>query len=186
MRVRYLACFCLVIAVGACTSRGPATKEKSGSSPAASVVSAEDRRLVLAATEIVGFLQGKVPFDEIETAPSVTLRLAKSGGGASREVPRDSLRDLQNWHVKESGTDYSFLPPKERGELVTRPGKHLNCKEYDLASAVEGSDGLPHVGTMIQPSGSDTCLRKWNVTFVFDPKVGTPTLIWAVYDQWEW
>jgi len=143
--------------------------------------------LVAAATDIVRFLQGKVPFAEIETAPNVTLRLAKSGGGDSQEVPRDSLRNLEAWHVQSrSGTDYSFLPPKDRGSLVTRVGKHFQCMEYDLASAVDSSDGLPHVGAMIKPDGSDTCLKTWNLTLVFDPNLENPTLIWAVYDQWEW
>jgi hypothetical protein len=34
--------------------------------------------------------------------------------------------------------------------------------------------------------GRDSCLQTRNVTFVFDPNKKPPTLVAAVYDQWEW
>ena len=68
--------------------------------------------------------------------------------------------------------------------MVTREGKHLNCFEYDLSSRADGVAHLPHVGTML--SSGDSCLQSWNVTFLFDPEEEKPTLVGAVYDQWEW
>lgn len=184
MRVRHVCTLCLLIVLTACTG-STSTEPEDG--PATTALSAGDRRLVAAAKDVVSFLQGKLAFEEIETASSVTLGLSRAGGGTSKDVGRHLLRDRQNWHVQSpSGMDYSFLPPKQPGELVTRPGKHINCMEYDLASAVDGAAQLPHVGTMIKPEGSDSCLQAWNLTLVFDPKASTPTLIWAVYDQWEW
>ena len=34
--------------------------------------------------------------------------------------------------------------------------------------------------------GTQSCLQTRNLTLVFDPDEKPPTLIAAVYDQWEW
>jgi len=34
--------------------------------------------------------------------------------------------------------------------------------------------------------GTVSCVQSWNLTLVFDPKQKPPTVIAAVYDQYEW
>lgn len=70
--------------------------------------------------------------------------------------------------------------------MTTQVGSHLNCRIYPLASRYEELARLPHVGTMLEPPDGDTCLETWSLTVVFDPAVRTPTMVAAVYDQWEW
>lgn len=151
-----------------------------------STAASDESQLTAAAADVVGFLRGELPFGELEIAPEVALQLASGGGGTRLEVKGDSLRKLENWHVfsEATGIDYSFLPPENSANLVTREGKHLNCFEYDLSSRADGVAHLPHVGTML--SSGDSCLQSWNVTFLFDPEEEKPTLVGAVYDQWEW
>jgi hypothetical protein len=147
--------------------------------------------LVEAATEILGFLRGEVDFDRIRLADTVTLYLAPEAGGARRKVSREPLRDPSNWNVRTAdmsharGMAYSFVPTKGAAELTTRVGRHFRCRDYPLSSIFPELARLPHVGTRLT-YGTDSCLQTRNLTLVFDPKQKPPTLIAAVYDQWEW
>jgi hypothetical protein len=146
--------------------------------------------LVEAATAIVAFLRGEADFDRIRLADSVTFYLAPEGGGTRRSVSRERLRDRSNWMVRgrdpqgKPGITYSLVPPRDGTELTTRAGRHLKCLEYPLASIYQDLARLPHVGVML--AYGTGCLQKHNFTLVFDPDQKPPTLIAAVYDQWEW
>jgi hypothetical protein len=61
----------------------------------------------------------------------------------------------------------------------------MNCREYPLSSIYEELARFPHVGVMLA-YGKDSCLQTRNFTLVFEPNQKPPTLIAAVYDQWEW
>jgi hypothetical protein len=61
----------------------------------------------------------------------------------------------------------------------------MNCREYPLSSIHEELARYPHVGIRLA-YGTDSCLQSRNFTLVFDPNEKPPTLIAAVYDQWEW
>jgi hypothetical protein len=65
-------------------------------------------------------------------------------------------------------------------------GRHLKCREYPLSSIDAELARLPHVGTMLMFDEGGGCLSSWNLTLVFDPDRKPPTLVAAVYDQWEW
>ncbi len=62
----------------------------------------------------------------------------------------------------------------------------MNCAEYPLSSRFPELARLPHVGTKLEPGDASSCLQTWNLTLVFDPNQRPPTLVAAVYDQWEW
>ncbi|HYO00112.1 MAG TPA: hypothetical protein VEU28_10600 [Actinomycetota bacterium] len=134
----------------------------------------------------VGFLQGGLAFEELEIAPVVSLHLALDGTRV--QVPRDELRSLASWKVRSqtAGAIYSFVPPEDATGLKLREGRHLNCLEYDLASRPGNLGDLPHVGATMTSGEGTSCLESWNVTFLFEPAAESPTLIGAVYDQWEW
>lgn len=150
--------------------------------------------LVTAATEIVGFLRGQIPFDRLRLADTVTLQLSREGGGTPRRIARERLRNRRSWTVRSSdlphapGMMYSFVPHERLTVLTTRAGRHLKCREYNLSSVAPELAGLPHVGTTLSPPAAEyeSCLNTWNVTFVFDSVAKPPTLVAAVYDQWEW
>jgi hypothetical protein len=147
--------------------------------------------LVDAATAVVAFLRGEVGFDRIPVADTVTLYLAPEAGGAPRTVTRAMLRDPSNWMIRgpnprpgRQGIGYSFVPSEVKAELTTRVGRHLKCLEYPLSSIYEELARYPHVGVML--AYGTGCLQTHNFTLVFDPVETPPTLIAAVYDQWEW
>lgn len=83
---------------------------------------------------------------------------------------------------------YSFVPHPRLTVLTTRVGRHLNCMEFALSSIAPELAALPHVGTMLSLPAAEyeSCLNTWNVTLVFDSAAKPPTLVAAVYDQWEW
>lgn len=146
--------------------------------------------LVDAATAVVAFLRGEADFNRIRLANTVTLYLSPEGGGTRRAVAREMLRDRSKWTVRSRdlpharGMAYSFAPSSGRAELTTRVGRHLKCLDYPLSSIYEELAQLPHVGTML--AYGTGCLQTKNLTLVFDPNEKPPTLIAAVYDQWEW
>ena len=142
--------------------------------------------LVDAATAIVAFLRGEADFDRIRVADTVTLYLSPEGGGTRRAVPRAMLRDRSQWTVRLRDLPgmVSFVPSSGRAELTTRVGRHLKCLDYPLASLYKELAQFPHVGTML--AHGTGCLQTENLTLVFDPNEKPPTLIAAVYDQWEW
>ena len=149
--------------------------------------SEEDVELVEAATRIVRFLRGEVPFDSIHLADTVSLYLGLEEGGTRREVERALLRDRANWKVHSESLRlwYSFVPPARPAALTTRAGRHLNCLDYPLSATYPALARLPHVGTMLS-YGTASCLQTWTLTVVFDPHARPRTLVAAVYDQFEW
>jgi hypothetical protein len=147
--------------------------------------------LVEAATAIIGFLRRDVDFDRIRLADTVTLYLGREVGAAPRAVKREILRDPSNWKVRMAdmpyarGMEYSFVPPKRTAELTTQVGRHFRCLDYPLSSSFPELARLPHVGTQLR-YGTDSCLQTRSLTLVFDPTRKPPTLVAAVYDQFEW
>jgi hypothetical protein len=145
-----------------------------------------------AARAVIAFLRGEADVDRIRLADTVTLHLSPEGGGTRRKVARAVLRDRSSWTVRSGdlpnapGASYSLAPPTGAAALTTRVGRHLKCREYPLASTDEELARLPHVGTMLMFDEGGGCLSSWNLTLVFDPDRKPPTLVAAVYDQWEW
>ena len=168
----------------------PDSSRSEESAPAVTPPARDDRTddLVDAAENIVRFLRGEGDFDQIATGDTVTLHLSPEGGGTQAKIPRELLRDPANWAVPSAGSQgtYRFAPPARMVNLTTRAGTHFNCLEYPLSSLFPDLAALPHVGAKLEPSELESCLQTWNVTFVFDPREGTPVLVAAVYDQWEW
>jgi hypothetical protein len=147
--------------------------------------------LVDATTAVLAFLRGEAGFDRIRVADTVTLYLAPEAGGAPRTVTRAMLRNPSSWTIRgpsprsgRQGIRYSFVPSKGTAELTMRVGRHMKCREYPLSSIYEELAQLPHVGIML--AYGTGCLQTRNFTLVFDPNEKPPTLIAAVYDQWEW
>ena len=170
------------------TNSGPRTQPSM--SPAPEVAAPEAERaveLVEAATRLVGFLRGEVPFDSIPLAETVSLYLGREEGRTRRDVERRLLRDRVNWRVYSESLrhSYPFVPPAGTAPLTTRVGRHLNCLDYPLSATFSDLARFPHVGTTLR-YGTASCLDTWNLTFVFDPQARPPTLIAVVYDQFEW
>jgi hypothetical protein len=147
--------------------------------------------LVDATTTVLAFLRGEARLDRIRVADTVTLYLAPEAGGAPRTVTREMLRDPSNWTIRgpsprsgRQGIRYSFVPSKGTAELTTRVGRHLRCREYPLSSIYKELAQFPHVGVKL--AYGTGCLQTRNFTLVFNPNEKPPTLIAAVYDQWEW
>lgn len=157
------------------------------STPATTEVNDPDG-LTTAATRVIAFLQGRLPFDSIRVADTVALYISPEGGGSRANVSRGNLAHAANWKIASAsnGKNYSLVPPKGLTKLTTRVGRHFNCLEYPLSSRFETLSQLPHVGTKLEPDSASTCLQTWNLTLVFDRQKVPPTLVAAVYDQWEW
>lgn len=166
-----------------------ANRQRAATPGAAEPAAPSDPRAAVfekAATDLIAFLRGEALMDDLWLADTVVLYLSPEGGGASRAFARDQLREPADW-VVESGTGtYSFVPPPPPRHLTTRYGRHLNCQEYALTSLYPDLAERPHVGVLLTPRNASSCLQTWNVTFVFDAKAQRPTLVAAVYDQWEW
>ena len=199
----------IAFAVGVTSCKRDAAKEpkapqasstKSDSLKVANLVKAASRdtvplgvhgpsELVDAATQVIHFLQGEAEFDQIRVADTVTLYISPEGGGTHRTLTAKALRDRSNWKVPspgERGSQYSFVPPKGKPELKTRVGHHLVCgAAQPLASRFKDLAELPHVGTTLI-YGTTSCLQSWNLTLIFDPNRKPPTLVAAVYNQYEW
>jgi hypothetical protein len=137
------------------------------------------------ARRLVGFLQGKARFDQIELSDTVTLLVSPEGGGGSATFARGELRDPSAWKVRSGGRSVSFAPPARLTKLTTKVGRHLKCKEQSLASKVPRFAQSPHVGTLLERESTASCLATWNVTFVFDTGA-RPRIVAALYDQWKW
>jgi hypothetical protein len=138
-----------------------------------------------AARRIIAFLRGEVGFDRIRVADTVTLYISPEGGGTRTKLTREQLRDRSNWKARGL-LEYSFVPPAGTPTLTTRVGRHLHCDgEHPLSSRFAELARFPHVGTMLR-YGTTSCLQTRNLTLVFDPTKRPPTLVAAVYDQYEW
>ena len=144
--------------------------------------------LLAAAKDVIAFLQSGENFDRIHVADTVALYVSPEGGGSHVALTRNSLADRANWKVAapRNGPSYSLVPPKTLTKLTSRVGRHFNCLDYPLSSRFENLSRLPHVGTKLEPDRASSCLQTWNLTLVFDPEKRPPTLVAAVYDQWEW
>jgi hypothetical protein len=183
------------------TAGSPAVESDSTGAPTSTGVPAPDtvprgahrpEELDSAARAVIAFLRGDGDFERIRLADTVTLQLSPEGGGTRRRVARAALRDRASWAVRSGdlpnapGASYSLAPPTGAAALTTRVGRHLKCRESPLSSIDEELARLPHVGTMLMFDERGGCLSSWNLTLVFDPGQKPPTLVAAVYDQWEW
>jgi hypothetical protein len=144
-----------------------------------------------AARAIVAFLRGEAAFDSIRLADTVTFYMSPEGGGTPRTLAREQLSERSSWTIRGQsprpgrlGIKYSLAPSKDSAELTTRVGRHFKCREYPLASISEDLARLPHVGVKLAYGTS--CMETQNLTLVFDPVKKPPTLVAAIYDQWEW
>jgi hypothetical protein len=139
------------------------------------------------ARSVLAFLRDSLPFERLALAESITFYVAPEGGAGRSTVARAALRQPSAWVVESRGRRFSLVPPRMPSpQITTMVGRHLNCRETDVSTRVPALAGTPHVGTMLRPQGSESCLQTWNVTFVFDTTRGLPRLAAAVYDQWEW
>lgn len=162
------------------------TASTSSTTPALGVHRSDE--LVAAAKEVVAFLRGGERFDRIWLADTVTLYLSPEGGGAHTAVTREKLADRANWKVasEKQKMVYSLVPPGGLTKLTTLVGRHFNCLDYPLSSRFEELARFPQIGTKLESDQASSCLQSWNLTLVFDPEKRPPTVITAVYDQWEW
>jgi hypothetical protein len=198
MRPPLWPCVLCLNLVTACGERGAATDDaaiRAESGVAASIDTSAsatsrrvaDRELERAARYVVGFLRAEVPFDSLTLADSVELRVAPEGGGATRRVSRDALRDARTWIVGEGARSVRLIPPTAYAAATAAVGRHYRCQEQDLKPLAPDWAQRPHVGIRLQPSdGVPSCLQSWNATFVFDTGDGRPRLRGVLYDQWEW
>lgn len=179
------------LALAFCAGDGerPSAVDSTASGSGSPLSAHENAALIAAAERVVAFLRGTGPFHEIALGDTVTLLVSPEGGGMLSRVDRAHLRDRANWRI-ESPADrrrsYALVPPASHTELTMRVGTHFNCLEYALASRDAELARLPHVGTRLTPPDSRSCLQSFNLTLVFDAAGEHPTLVAAVYDQWEW
>ena len=185
--------FACWLALASCDSDVPRDSNQSASpSPDTVPLGAHSaEQLLEAAVAVVAFLRGEAEFNRIRVADTITLYLAPEAGGAPRTVTRDMLRDRSSWMIRgprprpeRQGIRYSFVPSRGQAEVTMRVGRHLKCREYALSSVYPELARLPHVGIMLAFGAG--CLQAHNFTLVFDPDAQPPTLVAAVYDQWEW
>lgn len=192
-----LAIVASVLPVASCRRDDAATPDRTGSTASAqagassadsgSLGAHRPAELDDAAKQVIGFLRGEVGFDRIRLADTVALYVSPEGGGTRTAIKRELLRDRSNWKVRGPGGGLrSLVPPNGMSKLTTRVGRHLNCFEYPLSSRFAELAQLPHVGTKLEPADASSCLQTRNLTLVFDPNERPPTLVAAVYDQWEW
>ena len=187
LNVRQLA---TVVVMAACMGDDakPAQRSTPPDTAALALGTHQAHELVAAAKDVVAFLEGGGHFDRIHLADTVDLYVSPEGGGNHSTLSRDALAVPTNWKVAapKNGTTYSLVPPKTLTKLTSRVGRHFNCLDYPLSSRFEHLARLPHVGIKLEPDGASSCLQTWNLTLVFDPEKRPPTVVAAVYDQWEW
>jgi hypothetical protein len=187
MSIRAIATAGLAL-LSACERESQPAPDTARTTPTVADSARESPELTAAATKIVGFLRGNVPFSEIRLADTVDLYLGPEEGRSRRTVPREALRQPSNWSVRSQPTryTYSFVPHPRLTVLTTRVGRHLRCMDYPLAESFPELAALPHVGTTLKPEDYQSCLQTWNLTLVFDSAAVSPTLVAAIYDQFEW
>ena len=188
-RVRRTVARCTLLVLVACSPEGdeaPAEDTASPSSPPAATH--QPAELVAAATNVVGFLRGNVPFSRVRLADTVTLRLGVEEGGTTRRVVRERLRQPSEWAVESPNLrfTYPFAPPPSLTSAETRVGRHVRCMDHDLTAIDPELGALPHVGVVLSPPNFSSCLQTWNLTIVFDPQLKPPTVVAVIYDQFEW
>lgn len=191
LALRVLACLSpfLLLACGPPDSDATRAEDTSGpASPAAVAATHQPEELAAAATDVVGFLRGNVPFSRLRLADTVTLRLGLEEGGTMRRVARERLREPSAWAVESQNLrfTYQFAPPASLTSVETRVGRHVRCMDYDLTATDPELAALPHVGVVLSPPNFGSCLQTWNLTIVFDPNLRPPTVVAVIYDQFEW
>ena len=152
----------------------------------ARVAGAGDAELERAARSVVRFLRTGSSFDSLLLADTVELRVAPEGGGASRRVARQALRDRYAWTIGDGNRRVVLVPPVGHAAIDFAVGQHYRCQVQDLARSAQDWAARPHVGVRQQPDSAASCLQSWNATFVFDTAAGDPRLTGVLYDQWEW
>jgi hypothetical protein len=198
MKLRALAISLVVVGHGLTSSCGRGGDATDGQTAAATETAAPVRdpsatgahraeELDEAARQLVAFLRGEAGFDRVRLADTVRLYVGREGGGTSAAHARAQLRDPSAWRVRGQGrATYAFAPPAGMTNLTTRVGRHFRCQEQALSSTFPDLAQSPHVGAKLEPADASSCIQTWNVTFVFDPSAKPPTLVAAVYDQFEW
>lgn len=186
MPARWLIAFAATLLAGASCRRAPGEDTPATSARPSATATAEPRELEAAARGIVAFLRGEAPLAGVALADSVALYVSPEGGGGRTVIARPALARPEGWVARSAGRSYTLVPPPGLTKLTTRVGRHLDCREHPLSSRFPELARLPHVGTMLQSADAGSCLRTWNVTFVFDSAARPPRLVAAVYDQWEW
>ncbi|HUF26438.1 MAG TPA: hypothetical protein VMM18_05580 [Gemmatimonadaceae bacterium] len=176
--------FTIAVVGVSCSDGGRDDVDTAAARPDAGVPHAAE--LEAAALDIVAFLRGAAPFDDVSLDDSVVLYVSPEGGGARTVFERGQLRDPAAWVVRSGGRSHALAPPPGLTTLTTSVGRHFNCLEYPLSSRFEALGQLPHVGVKLEPEAAESCLQTWNVTFVFDSAARPLRLVAAVYDQWEW
>lgn len=187
--VRRAAATCAVLVLIACApERDEAPPEDTASPPPTLSATHQPEELVTAATDVVGFLRGDIPFSRLRLADTVTLRLGVEEGGTMRRVARQGLREPSAWAVQSlnGGFNYVFAPPPSLTSVDTRVGRHVRCMDHDLTATDPELGALPHVGVVLSPPNFSSCLQTWNLTIVFDPQLKPPTVVAVIYDQFEW
>jgi hypothetical protein len=135
------------------------------------------------AEHLLAFLRGERELVATLLADTVTLLVAPEAGVAPVRLSRGQLADRSAWRVGP----YSLTPPAELPHVTMAPGLHFNCMPGDLAAKLPQLGDQPHVGVRLADAEEPTsCLRTWNVTFVFSDDAAAPRLVAVVYDQWEW
>ena len=184
-------------ALTACGDRLPETRSASNAPSAVAatrgrtdeVPSDPETRLDSAARRALAFLRGQLPPDSVPLVDTVVLRLAPEGGSHEARVSRAGLRSPSAWSVPAGRSRYPLAPPPTYTNITTAIGRHLNCREYTLATRAPDWASAPHVGVSLRPDGTaSSCLRSWNMTFIFDTSARGewPRVAGVLYDQWEW
>ena len=184
-------------ALTACEDHLPDTRSASNAPSAVAatrgrtdeVPSDPEARLDSAARRALAFLRGQLPRDSVPLVDTVVLRLAPEGGSHEARVPRADLGSPSAWSVPVGRARYVLTPPPAYNNVTTAIGRHLNCREYNLATRAPDWASAPHVGVSLRPDdAASSCLRSWNMTFIFDTSARGewPRLAGVLYDQWEW
>ena len=182
MRVIFAPVLALVFACSPTPRETRSDVTTSQDTGAANLSNDEIRR---SAEIIVSFLYGDADSTLMSLADSVDLYVAPEGGGAHVRRSREDLFRRDMWYVRAAGRVYSFIPPGRFQNMESFIGRHVNCRPADLRIKLPGPADRPHVGVLLSNPDAG-CLETWNATFIFDTASGTPLLVGALYDQWEW
>ena len=145
-----------------------------------------DTALPNAARDVVAFLRGRLSFDRLHVADSVTFHVAPEGGGARVTRAREVLRDPRAWSVPVRGGHVALAPPDAYRRQTAFAGQHVACTPMPLRDRFPELAAMPHIGVRLDAGESASCLGTWNVTLVFARDTTVPRLAAVVYDQWEW
>jgi hypothetical protein len=176
-----MAVFFLVL-LSACTPPGAPNQNEITTQESETGATADFRT---ATRDLVAFLRGDSEHHAVAMADSIQLVIAPEGGGLRREIRAEDLATRETWVIDGGGRAISIVPSQRDAEVELTVGRHRNCGEFPLETVAEDLADSPHVGVTLY-YGRQSCLQTWNATFVYSPDATEPTLIAAVYDQWEW